>query len=118
VLQLGLKKNPDLPNVPFIMDILKNDEQRQIFQILMGMKALGRPYFVAPDVPKDRSEALRAAFMETMTDPEFLTEAKRLGMIDPTSGADMQKIVLDIYRLPPPVIEKVKETMKVPGEKK
>jgi hypothetical protein len=118
LLQLGLKKNPDLPNVPFIMDILKNDEQRQIFQILMGMKALGRPYFVSPEVPKDRNDALRKAFTETMSDPEFLEEAKRLGTIDPTSGEDMQKIVLDIYKLPPSVIEKVKETMKVPEDKK
>jgi tripartite-type tricarboxylate transporter receptor subunit TctC len=116
LLQLGLKKSPDLPNVPFIMDILRNDEQRQIFQVLMEMKALGRPYFVAPEVPKDRSDALRRAFMETMKDPAFLEEATRvLGTIDPTSGVDTQKIVAEVYALPPDILEKAREAMKVPG---
>jgi tripartite-type tricarboxylate transporter receptor subunit TctC len=96
------------------MDILRSDEQRQIFQILMGMKALGRPYFLAPDVPKDRSDALRAAFMETMSDPEYREEAKRvLGIVDPTSGGEMQKIVTDVYALPTNIIEKARDAMKV-----
>ncbi|MEA2992128.1 MAG: hypothetical protein QOD40_1048 [Alphaproteobacteria bacterium] len=114
LLQLGLKKSPDLPDVPLAMDILRSDEQRQIFQILMGMKALGRPYFLAPEVPKDRSDALRAAFMETMSDPEYREEAKRvLGIVDPTSGTDMQKIVTDVYALPANIIEKARDAMKV-----
>lgn len=117
LLQLGLKKSPDLPDVPLVMDILKNDEQRQIFQILMGMKALGRPYFLAPRVPRERSDALRNAFMQTMRDPEYLAEAKRvLGIVDPTSGPDMQKIVEDVNALPPSIIEKTREAMKVPGK--
>jgi hypothetical protein len=99
------------------MDILKTDEQRQIFRVLMGMKALGRPYFVAPEVPRDRSDALRLAFMQTMSDPEYVEEARRvLGIVDPTSGADMQKIVMDVYALPENVIEKTREAMKVPGK--
>jgi tripartite-type tricarboxylate transporter receptor subunit TctC len=117
LLQLGLHKSRDLPDVPLIMDILKTDEQRQIFQILMGMKALGRPYFVAPEVPKERAEALRAAFMQTMNDPAYVEEAKRvLGIVDPTSGADMQKIVEDVYALPPAIIEKTREAMRVPAK--
>jgi tripartite-type tricarboxylate transporter receptor subunit TctC len=118
LLQLGLKKSPDLPSVPLVLDILHTDEQRQIFQILMGMKALGRPYFVAPEVPKERSDALRVAFMQTMSDPEYLEEARRvLGIVDPTSGAEMQKIVEEVYALPPKVIEKARDAMKVPADK-
>ena len=49
-----------------VMDIARTQEQRQVLSIFMGMKALGRPYFVAPDAPKDRTDALRSAFMETM----------------------------------------------------
>ena len=118
LLQLDLKKgsSPYLRDVPLVMDIVRNEEQRSVFQILMGMKALGRPYFVAPDVPKDRSDALRAAFMATMADPEFLADAKRtLGAIDPVSGPDMQKIVSDVYALPPSVVAKARDAVKVPG---
>jgi tripartite-type tricarboxylate transporter receptor subunit TctC len=117
LLQLDLKKgsSPYLRDVPLAMDLARNQEERQVFEILMGMKALGRPYFVAPEVPKDRSDALRAAFMATMADPEFLAEATRtLGPIDPVSGAEMQKILMDVYALPADVIAKAREAVKVP----
>lgn len=107
LLQLDLTKSPDLPDVPLIMDLARNDEQRQIFEQLVAMKALGRPYFVAPGVPEDRTTALRAAFMQTMQDPDFLDEARKtLGTIDPVSGVDMQAIVGRVYSLPPEVIDK------------
>jgi tripartite-type tricarboxylate transporter receptor subunit TctC len=117
LLQLDLKKgsSPYLRDVPLAMDLARTEEERQVFEILMGMKALGRPYFVAPEVPKDRSDALRAAFMETMADPDFLAEANRtLGPIDPVSGTEMQKILMDVYALPPNVIAKAREAVKVP----
>jgi tripartite-type tricarboxylate transporter receptor subunit TctC len=118
LLQLGLTKSPspDLRDVPLVMDITRNPAERHVFEILMGMKALGRPYFVAPGVPKDRTDALRAAFMATMNDPDFLDEAKRLlGPIDPISGADMQGIIANVYALPPEVIATAREAVKIPG---
>ena len=117
LLQLGLTKSPSptLRDVPLVMDIAHNPAERQVFEVLMGMKALGRPYFVAPGVPKDRVDALRDAFMATMSDPDFLDEAKRvLGPIDPISGADMQRIIAGVYALPSEVIATAREAVKVP----
>jgi tripartite-type tricarboxylate transporter receptor subunit TctC len=117
LLQLGLtkSKSPMLRDVPSIMDVGRNDEQRAVFRILMGMKAMGRPFLVAPGVPQDRADALRAAFMDTMRDPNFLAEAdKALGQIDPMSGPDMQKIIAEVYALPAEVIAKARETVKAP----
>jgi tripartite-type tricarboxylate transporter receptor subunit TctC len=118
LLQLGLARSPspDLRDVPLVMDVTRNRAERQVFEILMGMKALGRPYFVAPGVPKDRADALRQAFMATMIDAEFLDEAKRtLGPIDPISGPDMQAIISNVYALPSDVIVKAREAVKNPG---
>jgi hypothetical protein len=118
LLQLGLatSANPVLRDVPLVMDIARNPAERQVFEVLMGMKALGRPYVVAPGVPKDRTDALRAAFMATMKDADFLEEAGRvLGPIDPISGADMQAIVANVYALPPQVIATAREAVKIPG---
>ena len=118
LLQLGLtgSQSPLLRDVPLVLDIVRNDEQRYVFKVLMGMKAMGRPYFVAPGVPKDRTDALRSAFMVTMRDPEFLAEAtKTLGEIDPLTGLEMQKIIADLYVLPPEVIAKARETVKASG---
>jgi tripartite-type tricarboxylate transporter receptor subunit TctC len=118
LLQLGLAKSssPALRDVPLIMDITRSPAERHVFEILMGMKALGRPYFVAPGVPQERTDALRAAFMATMNDADFLDEAKRvLGPIDPTSGPDMQAIISNVYALPPEVIATAREAVKIPG---
>jgi tripartite-type tricarboxylate transporter receptor subunit TctC len=118
LLQLGLTKgaSPALRDVPLILDITRNQAERQVFEILMGMKALGRPYFVAPGVPQDRTDALRAAFMATMNDPDFLDEAKRLlGPIDPISGAHMQAIISNVYALPGAVIAMAREAVRIPG---
>jgi tripartite-type tricarboxylate transporter receptor subunit TctC len=118
LLQLGLTRSqsPALRDVPLVMDIARNEAQRHVFEILMGMKALGRPYFVAPGVPADRTAALREAFMATMRDPEFVDEAQRLlGPIDPTSGMDMQGIISNVYALPPEVVAQAREAVKVPG---
>jgi len=118
LLQLGLAKSTHaaLRDVPLIMDVGRNNEQRSIFQVLMGMKAMGRPFFLAPGVPKDRADALRTAFMKTMKDPEFLAEAsKTLGQIDPLSGPEMQKIITDVHALPADIIAKAREAVKAPG---
>jgi hypothetical protein len=118
LLQLGLTKgaSPALRDVPLVMDVARNTEQRSVFQVLMGMKAMGRPYFVAPGVPKDRVDAIRTAFMKTMNDPEFLAEAsKTLGQIDPLSGPEMQKIINDVHALPADIIAKARDSVRPPG---
>jgi tripartite-type tricarboxylate transporter receptor subunit TctC len=118
LLQLGLNKgsSPDLAGVPLVMDVARTEAERQVFTALMGMKALGRPFFVAPEVPADRTQALRDAFMATMRDGEFLDEARRtLGPISPVAGPDMQRIIANLYTLPPEVIAKAREAVKIPG---
>ena len=112
LLQLGLRKHPALPDVPLILDFAKDAEQRTLFETMMQMKELGRPYFVAPGVPTDRVETLRAAFMKTMTDPEFVNEMTKAGIsIDPVSGADMQKTLGQAYALPPALIQRTRAAL-------
>jgi tripartite-type tricarboxylate transporter receptor subunit TctC len=118
LLQLGLAKSASsmLRDVPLVLDIARTPAQRHVFEILMGMKALGRPYFVAPGVPADRTDALRAAFMATVDDPDFLDEAKRtLGPIDPIAGVDMQDIISNVYALPPEVIAEARAAVRSTG---
>jgi tripartite-type tricarboxylate transporter receptor subunit TctC len=113
LLQIDLKKSADLPDVPLILDLARNNEEREVLEVLVSMKSLGRPYFVPPGVPADRAEALRTAFMQTMKDPDFLADAKKsLGTIDPVSGADMQMIVTRVYALPPDIVAKARAAVK------
>jgi tripartite-type tricarboxylate transporter receptor subunit TctC len=105
IMQFSLAKHADLPNVPLVMDLARNDEQRQILRLIFGRQVMGRPYVAPAGVPKDRADALRRAFMDTMRDKEFLAEvAKARFEIAAVSGEKLQAMVLDIYRTTPPEV--------------
>ncbi len=87
LVQLALAKHPELPDVPLIVDLAKNDEQRQILKIIFARQVMGRPFLAPPSVPQDRVAALRKAFMDTMKDKDFLAEAEKAQLeITPVSG--------------------------------
>lgn len=108
LVQMGLEKNPELPNVPLLMDLAKDPEGREVLKLLSAPTAIGRPIFTTPDVPADRLAALRAAFDATMKDAAFLAEAKRLNYdLNPVSGVALQRIVNEIVDTPKPVMAKL-----------
>jgi tripartite-type tricarboxylate transporter receptor subunit TctC len=109
LLQFGTKRHPDLPDLPLPMDFAKTEEQRQILNVFMSMKGFGFPFFVAPDVPSDRVQALRNAFLKTMRDPEFQAEQKQQTReVSPASGEEMQQSLRAAYALPAGLIEKMR----------
>jgi tripartite-type tricarboxylate transporter receptor subunit TctC len=66
----------------------------------------GRPFIAAAEVPAERVEALRSAFMKAMADPDLKAEAERLKLdVSPISGAEMAQIVNRIYDLPQSAID-------------
>jgi tripartite-type tricarboxylate transporter receptor subunit TctC len=107
LVQMSLSKHPDLPNVPLIMDLAKTDEQRQIFKMIFARQTMGRPYAAPPGLPADRLAALRKAFMDTMTDRDFLGEAEQSKFeINPVSGQELEALVEEVYRTPPEVAKR------------
>ena len=108
LVQIGLNKSPDLPDVPLLMDLAKNDEDRAVLRLLSSPSAIGRPIFTTPGVPEDRVKALRAAFDAMIKDPAFIEEAKKTQLeIDPVSGQELQKIVNDIVATPETVAKRL-----------
>ena len=107
--QLGMSKRPELPDVPLVMEFAKTDEQRTLLGVFMSMKKFGYPFFVAPEVPVDRVQALRTAFMETMRDPDFIAESRQQSReVTPSSGEEMQQFLQQSYALAPELLEKVR----------
>ncbi len=107
LVQLGLAKHPDLPDVPLIMDLAKSEEQRLMYKLVFARQVMGRPFLAPPGLPADRLAALRKAFMDTMADPEFLGEAARMKLeITPVDGARVQALVEEIYRQSPEIARK------------
>ncbi len=108
LVQIGLTKAPDLPDVPLLMDLAKNESDRAVLKLLSAPSAIGRPIFTTPGVPEERVKALRAAFEKMVKDPGFIEEAKKSNLeVDPLSGEELQKIVNDIIATPKETAERL-----------
>ena len=107
LVQLALEKHPELQDVPLVIDLAKTDEQRQILKLIFARQAMGRPFVAPPNIPQDRTEALRSAFMATMQDKDFLADAEKVQMeINPVPGDKVQALVKEIYSAPPEIAKK------------
>jgi tripartite-type tricarboxylate transporter receptor subunit TctC len=111
--QLAPKKMPEVsPDVPLIKDYVSNDDDKKVLDVIFMSTILARPYIAPPGVPVERVQALRAAFMATMRDADFLAETNAMGLtVAPTSGAEMQQIVGENYDLPESIIQKVRKAL-------
>ena len=113
LVQTALRKHPDLPDVPLIVDLAKTDEDRDILKLVFGRQEFAWPYLAPPGVPADRIAALRKAFLETMKDREFLAEAEKAKLdVMPMPGEDIEKLVADIYATPSGLVQKTMEMLK------
>jgi tripartite-type tricarboxylate transporter receptor subunit TctC len=109
LLQYGLRKHPELQDVPLVIDLARNEQQRQAMKLMFARSDYGRPFFLPPDVPAERVAALRLAFDETMKDREFRAEAERLQLdVEPMSGLEMQKLIAELAGTPPAVVARVR----------
>jgi tripartite-type tricarboxylate transporter receptor subunit TctC len=105
LLQGSPNKDKELPNVPMADEFAKTAQQRQILDFVQASQVMARPFAAPPGIPADRKKVLRAAFDATMKDPDFLADAKKIGIdIRPVTGAEIDKLVADLYATPKPVI--------------
>jgi tripartite-type tricarboxylate transporter receptor subunit TctC len=112
IAQWALRKHPDLPDVPLVLDLAKTDADRQALLLGLARLDFGRPFFVPPGVPANRVEALRRAFDATMKDPAFLAEAEKLKLdIDPISGAQVAELIAQVAATPPDIATRVREAL-------
>jgi tripartite-type tricarboxylate transporter receptor subunit TctC len=109
LVQFGLNRHPELPDVPTVVELARNDEERAILRAVMNATEVGTAFFTTPGVPADRVAALRRAFDATMKDPEFLDEARRTKLtVNPITGEELQKLVVEVSNLSPDLLDKVR----------
>lgn len=110
-LQLNpLGKVPELGDVPWIMDLVKDPRDRELIDAAMGTQAIMRTFVAPPGVPADRMQILRKAFMDTMKDPEFLAEgAKSKTTFQPRAGAEVEGLIKRWLALPADRVAKIRE---------
>ncbi|MEY3790420.1 MAG: hypothetical protein RLZ09_1256 [Pseudomonadota bacterium] len=113
VAQWGMKKHPELPDVPAILDLAKTEADRAALELIVARLEYGRPYFLPPDVPPARVAALRKAFDLTMKDPGFIAESQKLNLeIDPMTGDELAALVRKVNATSPAVVARVKEALR------
>lgn len=114
VVQMVSKPHRELPNVPLAIKYAKTDEARQLIETGVTVPAItNRPYVAPPGTPKDRVQSLRKAFMAMMEDPEFKADATKSKLdLDPIGGEEVQKMISDLFKLPPSLVTRLKEALK------
>jgi len=107
--QTGLKRHPDMPQLPLASELAGSEEGRRILEFMNSDSSIGWNVVAPPNVPADRVAVLRKAFDETMQDPDFLAEAKQRGLeIVPGRGEEMQAAVALTVATPPTAIDRLK----------
>jgi tripartite-type tricarboxylate transporter receptor subunit TctC len=110
LVQIALKRAPDLKDVPLMVELAKNDFDRDVLRFLSSDTEIARAMVTTPGVPADRLAALRKAFDEAMKLPGLLEEAGKLQMdLSWLSGEDSHKIAKSIIEADPKVIARAKD---------
>lgn len=106
--QFSFKPHPELPDVPVMMDMVSKPEDKRALQLIFATQEMGRPFAAPPGVPADRAAALRQAFQSALKDSELQAEAKKQNLeIDPISGEEITKLLVDLYETPKDIVERV-----------
>jgi tripartite-type tricarboxylate transporter receptor subunit TctC len=113
ILQLALKKHPALSQVPLVMDMATNDDDRRALELIFSRQSMSYPFAVPPEAPADRLAALQRAFDATLKDPGFLSDAKQQMLeVDPVGGDQIQALVRGVYASPPAVVARARAVIK------
>jgi tripartite-type tricarboxylate transporter receptor subunit TctC len=110
ILQHGLKRLADLPDVPLFIDQAKNPQDREALQFLLSPQAAAKPFYAPPNIPADRLDLLRRAFDSTIASPEFLAAAAKahIEVFDPMNGAELSAAVAKVTATPEPVVDRIR----------
>ena len=109
LLQYGPVREPEISDVPSADEFMQSADDRTLFAAAIAPLAFGRPFVLPPDVPSERVQAIRSAFMAMTNDTEFRVESAKLGLqVDnPRSGEMLQQEVMKLYATPKHLIERL-----------
>jgi len=114
--QIGLERNPQLPQIPAVGEFAKDDRTREIVKLFVAPHEMDRPILTPPGVPPERVAALRTAFHAAMNDPDFISDAKKQHLdLQEVDGDSVVRIIERAYGQPADVVTAVHETMGLPG---
>jgi tripartite-type tricarboxylate transporter receptor subunit TctC len=109
LVQYALERDPDLPDVPTMVDLGQNEADKQLFSVASANAFIGRSLVAPPKLPADVLKQWRDAFEETMKDPELLAEADKLKLfLAPLRGEKLQEVIVKLAATPQSVLDRAK----------
>jgi tripartite-type tricarboxylate transporter receptor subunit TctC len=116
LVQAGVEKEPELPNVPLILDLPVPAKDKSLLEFMARSSTVGRPLAATPGVPADRAAALRRAFDAMVRDPEFIAAAAKEKLeVRPQPGDKIAEIIAGLLDTPADVRERMKAALAEKG---
>jgi tripartite-type tricarboxylate transporter receptor subunit TctC len=109
LVQHGLKRHPEMPEVPLMIDEAKTGEDRQLLELMLARQETSKPYFAPPGIPADRLALLRDAFNASVKDEKFLQLAAKamLPVDSPMGGEEVAALTARLSTTPAAVIRRM-----------
>ena len=110
LLYVGPRSPLAVPDIPYLSDLTTTERERTLVNFIEIGSNLGWPLFAPPEVPEARIEALRTAFSQLMTDPEFeeAVENTLKAQVDPSVGDELTAFVDQALETPAETVSEVK----------
>ena len=109
LVQHGLYRHADLPDVPTSVELAKDPADRAVMQVIMSAAEVGKAYVTSPSVPPERVTILRRAFDAMVKDPAFIAATRKIGGdVAPMRGEEVQAMIGELDKLSPDLIARVK----------
>jgi tripartite-type tricarboxylate transporter receptor subunit TctC len=116
LMQTGKKRDPRLPDVPTIWELMNEyktpEAGKRLATIILSVGAFGRPYVSSPGLPPDRAKILQGAFGKTLADPDFQAQARERKLdIAPVAGEELAALAPEVIAQPAEVVERMKQLL-------
>lgn len=106
LVQYATARDPDLPDVPLMMELGRSDDERRALNLFAMGNAMGRSIMATPDITPDRLTALQGAFQDAMRDPDLVafTREKKIDIGPTLTGDELKALVEETMSTPPAVV--------------
>jgi tripartite-type tricarboxylate transporter receptor subunit TctC len=106
----GKEKHPDLPNVPTLFELAKNEESKKIIQVLELSNTVSRPFVAPPDIPKEKAFKLRQAFEKAVNDPDYKLESeKHFLVVNFINWQQIESIIEDLSKVDKEILKNISD---------
>lgn len=110
--QFGLERIRQQPAVPTAVELATSADAKEMLRIYGRKFNAAYPFMLPPDVPADRVELVRAAFMNTLTDPDFQEQFAKSGMVlDPVMGPEIEQLIKSTDEAPPQLVAQLRDIL-------